>query len=151
MRLPLLVLALTWVPFLSLFAFASPAVSGSLGDSYPHIAFHLFSPALLATAFVVTRRFLRTAPTRLQRVLAGVLVVTLPLAVVGNILELATAVLRFAEDGWVSRPTPDIFETGAHAWAANITVPAHMLSMVTGLVLVVAVAVQGTRRLEVAR
>jgi hypothetical protein len=151
-RPPLLLLALTWVPFVSLFAFASPAVSEALGDSYPHMAFHVASPALLATAFLVARRFRGVAPTRLQRTLTGVLLVTLPLAVLGNLLELAAAVRRFAEDGWVSRPTPDIFEGGgAHAWAANLTVPAHMLSMLVVLVLVVTAAVQGSRRLEVAR
>jgi hypothetical protein len=151
-RPALLLLALTWVPFISLFAFASPAVSEGLGDSYPHMAFHVVSPALLAGAFLVARRFRSDAPTRLQRALAGVLMVTLPLAMLGNLLELAAAVRRFAQDGWVSRPTPDIFEGGgAHAWAANLTIPAHMLSMAVVLVLVVSVAVQRSRRLEVAR
>ena len=141
-RLVLLV-ALIWVPFLSIFLFAS------LGDtSYPHIAFHVFALALLVPGVVVAHRVRLAVTTRTQRLLGGILAVTVPLAVVGNFLELVTAVVRLAQDGWVNQDTSDIWEEGSHVWVANLTVPSMMASMLIALVLVAATAVQGRRRLE---
>lgn len=133
--------ALVWVPFLSVFAFAS------LGDtSALHITSHLFALALLGPAFVLARRLRREAPTRFRRGVLTVLVVFLPLSVVGHLLELGTAVVRLAEDGWANRDTADIWVEGPHVWAANLTVPSMMVSMLGTLVLVVATAVAGRRR-----
>lgn len=74
MRRALLVLALVWVPFLSIFGFAA------IGDSsHPHIAFHLVAIPLLVGAFVVLRR-LRRDGGRTVRVVAAVLLVTVALA-----------------------------------------------------------------------
>ena len=138
---PLVLMALVWAPFLSLFLFAS------LGDrSHPHLAFHVFALALLVPAALLATRSFMTASTRAQRVLTGVLVVTVPLSVVGHVLELAVAVARFASDGWVDRDTSDIWVTGPHVWAANVTVPSMLLSMLTTVVLVVVTRVQGRRR-----
>lgn len=133
MRRALLVLALVWVPFLSIFGFAA------IGDSsHPHIAFHLFAIPLLGGAFVVLRR-LRRDGGRTVRVVAAVLLVTVALAVVGHVAELAVAVARFAQDGFQNRDTADLWEDGPHVWASNLTVPAMMLSMVGSLLLAAAV------------
>lgn len=132
MRRALLVLALVWVPFLSIFGFAA------IGDSsHPHIAFHLVAIPLLVGAFVVLRRLGRDGG-RTVRVVAAVLLVTVALAVVGHVAELAVAVARFAQDGFQNRDTADLWEHGPHVWASNLTVPAMMLSMVGSLVLVAA-------------
>ena len=132
MRRALLVVALVWVPFLSIFGFAA------IGDSsHPHIAFHLVAIPLLVGAFVVLRRLRRDGGRTVRRV-AAVLVVTVALAVAGHVAELAVAVARFAEDGFRNRDTADLWEHGLHVWASNLTVPAMMLSMVGSLVLVAA-------------
>lgn len=146
----LLLLALIWIPFLSIFGFANPTLAASVGDSYPHIAFHVFAPVLLVTAFVLVQRFRLSAPTRLQRALAWILTVTVPLAVLGNLVELVAAVVRLAQDGWVSLPTPDVFAPGSHlhALAANVTVPSLMVSMLAAGMLVLSAALQGRRKLE---
>lgn len=150
MKRPLVLVALVWVPFLSIFGFASPVVADALGDSHPHVAFHLVSPALLVPAVLLARRQLREADTRAQRVLLRVLTVTLGVAVVGNVVELVAAVRRLAADGWVSLRTPDVFEgPGLHQVGANLTIPSLMVSMLLVLVLALATLLQG-RRLEAA-
>jgi hypothetical protein len=63
-------------------------------------------------------------------------------------LELVTAVVRLAEDGWVNKDTADVFVRGPHAVVATLTVPSMMLSMLGALALVAVAAVQGRRRLE---
>lgn len=152
MRRHWLLLFLVWLPFVSIFGFASPALADAVGDSYPHMAFHVVSLALLGAAAVVSWRLRRDAPTRPRRSLLTVLVVTVPVAALGNVLELVAAVRRFADDGFVSRRTPDLFEPGSglHALASNLTIPALMLSMLLALVLAAAVAL-GARRGPVAR
>jgi len=140
---------LVWIPFITIFAFASPAVSNALGDSYPHIAFHLFAPAVLVTALVLARRLLVQAATKGQRTCLRILMVTLPLAVLGNLVELFAAMRRFVEDGWESVKTPDVFnETGLHMLGANLTIPSLMISMLVALALAAVTAVQRLRRLE---
>ena len=62
--------------------------------------------------------------------------------------ELATALARFADDGFVNRDTADVWVSGPHFHAANVTIPSMMLAMVTVLVLAVTVAVQGRSRKE---
>lgn len=139
-----LLVALVWAPFLSVFVFAS------LGDtSALHIGSHLLSIALLVGALVLVRAVLREGLSRAQRILAGILATTLTLAVAGNLLELAIAVARLADDGWANLDTADIWVEGPHVWAATLTVPAMLLSMLVVLALLVAAAVS-RRRLEVA-
>jgi hypothetical protein len=137
-RLTLLT-ALVWLPFLSVFGFASPALTGRVGDSYPHMVFHVLSPVLLVGALVVVRRSLVQTTARGQRVLLWILSVTITVAVVGNLLELVAAVRRFADDGWVSRATPDLFgsDAGLHTLGANLTIPGLMASMLVVLALLV--------------
>ena len=143
---PVGLLALIWLPFLAIFAFAAPSVTDELGDSHPHVAFHLVSGLLLALAFVTARRLHAGARTRAQRGVLRGLTVTLPLAVLGNLLELGVALARLAEDGWRSRATPEVFEDAApHLWASNLTIPAHLGSMLLVLGLLVLVAVQRRR------
>ena len=138
---PWLLATLVWVPFLSVFAFAS------LGDtSALHITSHLFALACLAPASMLALRLRRTAPTRFGRGVLTVLVVALPLSVAGHLLELVTAVVRLAEDGWTNQDTADIWVEGPHVWAANLTVPSMMVAMLGTLVLVVATAVAGLTR-----
>lgn len=145
----LVLVALVWVPFLAVFGFASPLVADAVGDSYPHVAFHVLAPLMLVGALVIDRRLLRDAHSRSQRSLLWLLSVTLTVAVVGNLVELAAAVRRLAADGWVSLRTPDVFEGGGlHGVGANLTIPGLMLSMVAVLALAVTVAVQHRRRLE---
>lgn len=142
MRRALLVVALVWVPFLSIFGFAA------IGDSsHPHIAFHLVAIPLLVSAFVVCRR-LRHEGGRAVRVVTSVLLVTVALAVAGHLAELAVALARFAQDGFANRDTADLWEHGPHVWASNVTVPAMMLSMLGSVVLVVVGAVARRRRPE---
>jgi hypothetical protein len=144
-----LLVALIWVPFVSIFGFASPAVADVVGDSHPHMAFHIFSLALLTGAFMLARRELREASTRTQRVLLWVISVTVPVAIVGNVVELVAAVRRFADDGWRSLRTPEVFEgPGLHAYGANLTIPGLLISMLAVLALLVAAALQGGRRME---
>lgn len=138
--------ALIWSPFLSIFGFAS------LGDSsYPHIAFHLFALALLVPAAVLARRAGSATASRTQRVLGRVLFVSLPLAVLGHLLELGAAVVRFGQDGWVNRDTADVWEEGPHLWASNLTVPVMMVSMLAVGALAVATELRSRRRLEPVR
>lgn len=146
MRRVLVLAALVWVPFLSLFAFAA------MGDrSHPHLAFHVFALALLVPAAVLAQRLRTGVTTRTQRALAWVLAVAVPLAVVGHVLELGVAVSRFAADGWVDRDTSDLWVSGPHQWAANLTVPAMMIAMLASVVLLGATVLQGRRRLEPVR
>lgn len=141
--------ALVWVPFVSIFVFAAPDLVERVGDSFPHIVFHLLAGTLLVLATRTAGRLRAGARTRMQRLLLGVLLVTVPGAVLGNILELVAAVGRLAGDGWESQLTPDLFgpEGGLHFWASNLTIPTLMVSMLLVLVLAGAGAWQG-RRLE---
>ncbi|MGG5257331.1 hypothetical protein [Phycicoccus avicenniae] len=125
---------LVWVPFLSVFVFAA------LGDtSALHITSHLLAIACLVPAVVLVLRLRGSVSTRAGRGVATVLAVVLPLAVLGHLAELGVAVARLASDGWVNRDTADIWVRGPHVWAANVTVPAMMLSMLGVLVLAAAV------------
>lgn len=152
MKRPLVLVALVWVPFVSIFGFASPALADAVGDSHPHVAFHVFSPALLVGALVLARRMVHEAATRSQRVLLRVLLVTVSVAVVGNLVELVAAVRRLAADGWQSLRTPDVFEgPGLHQVGANLTIPGLMVSMLLVLAFALTAALQGRRRLEPAR
>ena len=116
----LLLVALVWLPFLMLPAFAS------FGDtSYPHLA---------GTDSAARRGMLRA------------LLLCLTRAVVGHVAELATAIARFAQDGFVNRNTADVWESGPHFHAANVTIPSMMLAMITVVVLAVTATVQGRSR-----
>lgn len=144
MRPHLLVTALVWGTFVSIFAFASPALADAIGDSYPHMAFHALSVVTLGIALRLVVRLHGDPAGRLATALQWVLTASLPLAILGNLLELVAAVQRFAADGWVSRATPDVFEDGSglHALAASLTIPSLMLSMLVSLLLAIAVAVR---------
>ena len=143
MRRLLLLTALTWLPFLSIFFFASQ------GDtSFWHISIHVFALTLLGWGCRVAWSARSAAATPAQRALGWVLSVTLPLAVLGHVLELLAAVVRLGQDGWVSKDTADLWERGPHLWASNLTIPAMMLSMLAVLAFVVLAATQGRRRLE---
>lgn len=138
---PWFLAALVWLPFLSVFVFAS------LGDtSALHVSSHVLALVLLVPATLLVYRS-EAARTRTRRVTLAVLRVSLPLAVVGHALELGTALQRLAADGWVNRDTSDIWVEGPHVWAANVTVPAMLVSMVGVLVLVVSTT-WGRRRVE---
>lgn len=104
--------------------------------------FHVLALTLLAWALIELRRTARLLPTgRLRRVLTLVLFVSLLLAMVGHGVELVAAMARLVEEGWANVDTDDIFEEGVHAWAANLTVPMMMISMLTALALVVVTTV----------
>jgi hypothetical protein len=143
----LLLLALVWVPFLSIFVFAAPFWGG---DSVPHVVFHVVALALIGWGCRTSWEVRGAESRRVPRILAGVLGVTLALALVGHAAELVSAVVRFAEDGWANAETPDLFEEGPHVWAANLTIPMMMLSMLAVLALIVTDALQRRRHLEVA-
>lgn len=135
MSRPLTVLALVWVPFLSIFFFAAQGDTSAL-----HISSHLLALALLIPAAIMVWR-LRSAATRgVRRWTLLVLAVSVPAAVVGHTGELAVAVVRLAQDGWVNLDTHDVWEAGPHMWIANLTIPAMMLSMVASVVLVLTTA-----------
>ena len=133
MSRPLTLLALLWVPFLSIFAFASQGDTSAL-----HIASHLFALALLVPASVLVWRMRSEARTTSSRWILTALLVTVPVAVLGHLGELVVAVDRLAQDGWVNRDTADIWEHGPHVTISTVTIPAVMLSLVltAGLVLV---------------
>lgn len=140
-RRTLMLIALVWLPFLMLPAFAA------FGDtSYPHIAFHVLAIPMLVAAFVLGRRLLVETDSTAQRWMLRALLLFLPLAVVGHAAELATALARFAQDGFVNRNTADVWESGPHFHAANVTIPSMMLAMLTVLALAVVVAVQTRSR-----
>lgn len=132
MHSPHRLLALVWIPFLSLFLFAAPFWGG---DSYVHVLFHVFAVAILAMAAREIWRRRPNAPTRSQRGLLGVLSVTVPIAIAGHGIELVTAVERLVDEGWANVETEDIFTEGLHAAAANVTVPMMLISMITAAVL----------------
>jgi hypothetical protein len=133
----LLLVALIWLPFLMLPAFAAT------GDtSYPHIAFHVLAIPMLVGAVVLTRRLLGETRSTARRRMLRALLLFVPLAVIGHLAELATAVARFVQDGFVNRNTADVWESGPHFHAANVTIPSMMLAMVTVLVVAVTVLVQ---------
>ncbi|GAB3014460.1 hypothetical protein GCM10011376_07900 [Nocardioides flavus (ex Wang et al. 2016)] len=143
MRTPLMLLGLVWVAFLAIFPFAAA------GDtSFLHIGFHLVQLPLLVSATVLVWRHRRATVARTQRVLGWVLSVSVPVAVVGVVLELVTAVIRLRGDGWVNKDTADVWERGPHAVVASLTIPSLMVSMLGVLALVATAAVQGRRRLE---
>lgn len=140
---PRVLAALVWVPFLSIFVFAS------LGDtSALHISSHLLALACLVPGVVIALRLRRGATRGLCRILTTLLAVIVPLAVLGHLAELGVAVARLASDGWVNRDTADIWVTGPHAWAANVTVPAMLVAMIGTVVLVVADVVARRRSPE---
>jgi hypothetical protein len=133
----LLLVALIWLPFLMLPVFAA------FGDtSYPHIAFHVLAIPMLVGAVVLTRRLLGETTSTARRWMLRALLLFVPLAVVGHVAELATAIARFAQDGFVNRNTADVWESGPHFHAANITILSMMLAMVTVLALAVTAVVQ---------
>jgi hypothetical protein len=131
MSRPLTLLALVWVPFLSIFVFASQGDTSAL-----HITSHLFALALLVPATAMAWRLRPGAPTTASRWILTLLSATLPVAVLGHIGELVVAVRRLAQDGWVNRDTADIWEHGPHAAIANVTIPAVLLSLVLTAALV---------------
>jgi hypothetical protein len=140
---PRVLAALVWVPFLSIFVFAS------LGDtSALHISSHLLALACLVPGVVIARRLRHAATRGLRRILTTVLTVVVPLAVLGHLAELGVAVARLASDGWVNLDTADIWVSGPHVWAANVTVPAMLVAMIVTLVLVVADVVARRRSPE---
>lgn len=137
MRTPLTLLGLVWIAFLTVFPFAAA------GDtSFLHIAAHLVQLPLLVVATLVAWRQRRGATTRVQSALGWVLSVSVPGAVVGVGLELVTAVVRLAEDGWVNKDTADVFESGPHAVVASLTIPSMMISMIAVLALVLVVGLR---------
>lgn len=131
MSRPLTLLALVWAPFLSIFVFASQGDTSAL-----HIASHLLALALLIPASVLAWRMRAEAPTRVSRWILTILSASVPVAVLGHAGELAVAVLRLAEDGWVNLDTADIWEHGPHVSIASVTIPAMMLSMLLTVALV---------------
>jgi hypothetical protein len=136
-RTPLTLLGLVWIAFLTIFPFAAA------GDtSFLHIAAHLVQLPLLVVATRLAWRQRRGATTRVQRALGWVLSVSVPAAVVGVGLELVTAVVRLAEDGWVNKDTADVFESGPHAVVASLTIPSMMISMIAVLALVLVVGLR---------
>lgn len=140
---PLYLLGLIWASFLVILPFAA------FGDtSFLHIASHLVQLPLLAAASVLAWRSRRAAVGQAQRILTWVLSVSVPVAFLAILAELAIAVLRLREDGWVNRDTADVWEEGPHFVVANLTVPAMMLSMLTVLALVITALLTGRRRLE---
>lgn len=137
MRTPLTLLGLVWIAFLTVFPFAAA------GDtSFLHIAAHLVQLPLLVVATLVAWCQRRGATTRVQSALGWVLSVSVPGAVVGVGLELVTAVVRLAEDGWVNKDTADVFESGPHAVVASLTIPSMMISMIAVLALVLVVGLR---------
>lgn len=140
MSRPLTVLALVWTPFLSIFVFASQGDTSAL-----HISAHVLALALLIPATLIVWRMRSASVPRIRRWIALVLSVTVPAAVVGHVGELAVAVHRLAQDGWVNKDTHDIWEGGPHLWISNLTIPAMMLSMLLSLALVVATAMSRRR------
>lgn len=124
MSRPLTLLALVWAPFLSIFVFASQGDTSAL-----HISSHLLALALLIPASLLAWRMRPEAPTRASRWILTILAVSVPVAVLGHAGELAVAVLRLAEDGWVNLDTADIWQHGPHVTISNVTIPAMMLSM----------------------
>ncbi|HSO68490.1 MAG TPA: hypothetical protein VLQ67_02520 [Arachnia sp.] len=124
MSRPLTLLALVWAPFLSIFVFASQGDTSAL-----HISSHVLALALLIPASLLAWRMRPEAPTRASRWILTILAVSVPVAVLGHAGELAVAVLRLAEDGWVNLDTADIWQHGPHVTISNVTIPAMMLSM----------------------
>ena len=97
---------------------------------------------MLVAAVVLARRLLVDTDGTARRWMLRALLLFVPLAVIGHVAELATAIARFAQDGFVNRNTADVWESGPHFHAANITIPSMMLAMVTVLALAVTTAVQ---------
>jgi hypothetical protein len=140
MSRPLAVLALVWVPFLSIFAFASQGDTSTL-----HISSHVLALALLVPATLIVWRMRSEPLPGVRRWIVLGLSVMVPAAVVGHVGELAVAVHRLAQDGWVNRDTRDVWEAGPHLWISNLTIPAMMLSMLLSVALVVATALSRRR------
>ena len=113
MSRPLTLLALVWAPFLSIFVFASQGDTSAL-----HIASHLLALGLLIPASLLAWRMRAEAPGRASRWILTILSASVPVAVLGHAGELAVAVLRLAEDGWVNLDTADIWEHGPHVTIA---------------------------------
>jgi len=131
MSRPLTLLALVWAPFLSIFVFASQGDTSAL-----HISAHILALALLVPASLLAWRMRREAPGRASRWILTILAGSVPVAVLGHAGELAVAVLRLAEDGWVNLDTADIWGHGPHVTIASVTIPAMMLSMLLTVALV---------------
>ncbi len=134
-----LVLALVWAPFVSLFVFAAPIWGG---DTYSHVVFHVVALGLLGWAFSQIRANRSPANGPTERILVLVLSISVPLAILGHSLELVAAGARLIDEGWANVETDDIFVEGPHSWAANLTVPMMLVSMLTALVLVAVTAIQ---------
>lgn len=139
MRRLLVLSALVWLPFLSLFVFASFGNTSLL-----HIAHHVIALGLLVPAVLMTWRHRRGATTRATRTLARALAVVLPLGTLGH----AIAIGRYASDGFANLDTTDLFDHGPHATVATVTAPAMLTSMLLVVALTVTTAVQSRRRLE---
>lgn len=140
MSRPLTILALVWTPFLSIFVFASQGDTSAL-----HISSHVLALVLLVPATLFVWRMRSASAPGIRRLIVLALSVTVPAAVLGHAGELAVAVHRLAQDGWVNKDTHDVWEGGPHLWISNLTIPAMMLSMILSLALVIATAVSRRR------
>lgn len=136
----LTLLALVWTPFLSMVVFASQGDTSAL-----HISAHVLALVLLVPATLIVWRMRSTTAPGIRRSIVLVLSVTVPAAVLGHVGELAVAVQRLAQDGWVNKDTHDVWEGGPHLWISNLTIPAMMLSMLLTMALVIATAVSRRR------
>lgn len=137
-------MVLIWLPFLLIFAFAARGDTSAL-----HIGFHVSALTLLIGCVAVLRRGVGRWPPRFTQALGRLLQVSVGVSIVGHLLELGVAFLRLGQDGFRNRDTADLWQHGPHVWAANLTVPAMLISQLAVLALVGIVAartVTATRR-----
>jgi hypothetical protein len=105
-----------------------------------HTAFHILG-ILTCVAGIALLHRLRRGATRTVRVLSWIVTVTLIGWLVGHLGELISV---FTEGG-VAHDS-DTFDHASHIFFANIAVPSWMLTILTFLVLLIAIAIQGITR-----
>jgi|GEM_PF-2953731 len=103
---------------------------------WAHAVFHVLG-IITCVSGVLVQRALRRGATRTVRVLSWIVTVLLCGWLLGHVGELATV---FASGGVESDET--VFQNPVHEFFATIAVPSWMLSVVTTLVLLVAIGAQ---------
>lgn len=127
----------TWLPFLTL-----PWVTIAQGQA--HFWFHVSYIPVIVVSLYLLLRFLRQAPTRAQRVIAGAAMLFQGAALLGHAGELVAVVRFWINDGYASTNTDEIFlEDPLHTTSAMFAPTGLMLGLVAVLVLTITAWWQG--------
>ncbi|TMC14252.1 MAG: hypothetical protein E6J29_03865 [Chloroflexi bacterium] len=106
-------------------------------DLWGHAAFHLIYLPVLAVSCWALWRFIGAAPTRTQRVIAGLMLFLQSIAIFGHAGELVTVI----QNGFFNAPE-SIFKENPHMFFAKFAILGIMLSLVLLIALTITAFIQ---------